>query len=101
MMSNVSFHELKETNLEEDVLELHLHKLNIVDTLFKNGKTRNKILNNIAFSYLLEDQDVLKNEVFIDRYNQLSTDKNHIEEINKIECVRILKGSVLKGLKSL
>lgn len=84
MMSNVSFHELKETNLEEDVLELHLHKLNIADTLFKNGKTRNKILNNIAFSYLLEDQDVSKNAVFIDRYNQLSTDKNHIEEINKI-----------------
>lgn len=92
MMSNISFHELKETNLEEDVLELHLHKLNIADTLFKNVKTRNKILNNIAFSYLLEDQDVAKNATFLERYNQLSTDKNQIEEINKIGgSIQLLK----------
>lgn len=84
MMSNVSFNALKEVDLEENVLELHLHKLNIADTLFKNEKIRNKIVNNIAFSYLLEDQDANKNAIFLERYNQLSSDKEKINEINKI-----------------
>ena len=80
--------ELEEDELEEDTvgingsivededLEQHIHKLNIADTLFKNEKIKNKILDNIAFSYLLEDQNMVNNQKFLTRYNELSTDKS-------------------------
>lgn len=83
-LGNVSSSQLNSVNLEDEDLEQHIHKLNIADTLFKNEKIKNKILNNIAFSYLLEDQNIVNNQTFLARYNELSTDKSKQNEINKI-----------------
>lgn len=82
-LGNVSFNQ-PNTNQENEDLDLHIHKLNIADTLFKNEKIKNKILHNIAFSYLLEDQNITNNQKFLARYNELSTDKSMMNEINKI-----------------
>ncbi|MBC8882763.1 hypothetical protein H9X57_03320 [Flavobacterium piscinae] len=83
-LGNVSFSQINSVNVEEEDLEQHIHKLNIADTLFKNEKIKNKILDNIAFSYLLEDQNIINNQTFLKRYNELSTDKSKQNEINKI-----------------
>lgn len=91
-LGNVSFAQPNSTNLEDEDLEQHIHKLNIADTLFKNEKIKNKILDNIAFSYLLEDQNIFNNQKFLARYNILSTDKSKQNEINKI-------GSSIQNLK--
>lgn len=84
MMSNVSYTNVKSKDNLNEALEIHLHKLNIADTLFKKEKVKNKILNSVAFSYLLEDQNIANNTVFIKRFNDLSTDKESLDEINKL-----------------
>jgi len=92
MLNNVAFTNIYPQNLEEEALELHIQKLNIADTLFKNESIKNKIIDNIAFSYLLEDQNIDQNKKFLIRYNQLSTDNSNLNEINKIgESIQLLK----------
>jgi hypothetical protein len=63
----------------------NIEKLNIVDTLIQNQKVKNAILNNIAFIYLLEDQNIYNNDKFLTRYFELSTDKDQHNEILQIQ----------------
>lgn len=84
MLNNTAFTKISPENMQEEVLPLYLQKLNIADTLFSNASIKNEIIDNIAFSYLLEDQNIENNKTFLARYNQLSTDKSNINEINKI-----------------
>jgi hypothetical protein len=83
MMSNVSFYETKDKTELDEALAVNIHKLNIADTLFKITAIKDKVLKNIAISYLLEDQKVENNGVFFERLNTLVTDKSKIEEVNK------------------
>jgi hypothetical protein len=83
MMSNVSFYETTDKPDLDEALAVNIHKLNIADTLFKITAIKDKVLKNIAISYLLEDQKVENNEVFFERLNALVTDKSKIEEVNK------------------
>lgn len=71
-------------NLNND-LEENIIKLNIVDSLITNPKVKNKILNNIAFMYLLEDQNIESNKKFLNRYFEISTDTTQHNEIIKIK----------------
>ncbi len=76
-----------ETNFDKNV-----EKLNIVDTLIYNEKVKNAILDNIAFMYLLDDQNISNNERFLKRYFELSTDKNQHNEILQIQkAIQTLK----------
>jgi peroxiredoxin len=84
MLNNTAFTKISPENMQEEVLPLYLQKLNIADTLFSNASIKNEIIDNIAFSYLLEDQNIENNKTFLKRYNQISTDKSNINEINKI-----------------
>lgn len=87
MLSNVSFEEIAhKTNLNENekAIEMAIVKLNIADTLFKNDFTRNRILDQITFNYLLEDQNVNNTERFLKRYHELSTNEDKKSEIRKI-----------------
>jgi len=65
-------------------LKTNINKLNIADTLIKNETVRNTILNNIAFTYLLEDQNMVNNQKFLETYHKYSTDKSRKNEILKI-----------------
>jgi peroxiredoxin len=65
-------------------LTTYVNKLNIADTLIKNEKVKNSILNNIAFSYLLEDQNMVNNQKFLESYRKFSTDTSKKNEILKI-----------------
>ena len=66
-------------------LTTNINKLNIADTLIRNEKVKNSILNNIAFSYLLEDQNMVNNQKFLNIYRKYSTDNSSKNEILKIE----------------
>ncbi|MDI9256937.1 TlpA family protein disulfide reductase [Flavobacterium sedimenticola] len=65
-------------------LKTNINKMNIADTLFKNEKIKNTVLNNIAFTYLLEDQNMVNNQTFLAAYHKFSTDKSQKNEITKI-----------------
>lgn len=63
----------------------NIEKLNIVDTLIRNAKVKNAILDNIAFMYLLDDQNINNNDLFLKRYFELSTDQGQHNEIKQIQ----------------
>lgn len=75
---------VSEKNLETD-FEKNIAKIKIVDSLISNQKVKNKILNNIAFVYLLEDQNIANNNKFLKRYFEISTDSTQHNEILKIQ----------------
>ncbi|MFN3755366.1 MAG: TlpA family protein disulfide reductase [Flavobacterium sp.] len=83
MMSNVSFYKTSQNSGVGNALEINIHKLNIADTLFKVSAVKDKVLKNIAISYLLEDQKSENNYIFFNRLNDLVKDKSNIEEVNK------------------
>ena len=71
-------------DLNENSLENNIEKLNITDTLIKNQKVKNVVLNNVAMMYLLEDQNMYNNQKFIERYLKLTTDEDNKKEITEI-----------------
>jgi hypothetical protein len=83
MLNNVSLQK-DHLDLNENSLENNIEKLNITDTLIKNQKVKNVVLNNVAMMYLLEDQNMYNNQKFIERYLQLTTDKENKKEITEI-----------------
>jgi len=92
MMSNVSFFQSSQNSSIENVLDVNIHKLNIADTLFKVPVVKDRVLKNIALSYLLEDQKSENNYIFFNRLNELVSDRSKIAEVNKIaESIQLLK----------
>ncbi|MGL2964193.1 TlpA family protein disulfide reductase [Flavobacterium sp. RSB2_4_14] len=89
-MSAINYHNhFSEVDL---ALKTNINKLNIADTLIKSEKIKNTILNTIAFQYLLEDQNIVNNNLFIDTYYKYSTDKSYKNEILKIgNAIQLLK----------
>ncbi len=65
-------------------LKTNINKLNVADTLIKNEKVKNIVLNNIALKYLLEDQNMVNNQEFLKTYHKYSTDNSKKNEILKI-----------------
>ena len=96
MLNNIALQNNKQ-DLDENSLDNNIAKLNIIDTLIKNEKVRNVVLNNVAMMYLLEDQNMYNNQKFIERYLQLSTNKVQEKEISAIyNAVQNLKvGNIL------
>lgn len=94
MLNNLASNKIVDSNisLADEALDVNIKKLNIADTLFENEQIKNTILDNIAFAYLLEDQHIVNNKKFLDRYNQLSTDKSQQNEITKIgDAIQMMK----------
>lgn len=100
MLNNITYAK-NEGVYNEMSLENNIHKLNIADTLIGNIQTKNVILNNIAYMYLLEDQNMFNNKKFIDRYLELSTDKRQQEEVSKISNAiqNLNAGSAIPNIK--
>ncbi|MXN90709.1 redoxin family protein [Flavobacterium sp. Sd200] len=90
----------KDGMAEESSFRDNISKLDIADSVFKNKAVKNEVLNALAFNYLLEDQNMANNQKFLDRYMQLSSDKNADNEIRKIgEAIKNLKpGSDLPSI---
>lgn len=86
MLNNMAMEKVSNESASpsDKALDMNIAKLNITDTLFENQEIKNTVLDNIAFAYLLEDQHIINNKKFLDRYNELSTDKSNQNEITKI-----------------
>jgi hypothetical protein len=84
LLNNLTFTE-KQGNIDEFALENNIKKLNIADTLIKNSKIKNHVLNGLALRYLMEEQNMFNNSAFIKRFLELSTDKKMQNEIKTIE----------------
>lgn len=65
-------------------LENNIQKLKVADSIFTNTSIKNSILHNIAFRYLLEDQNSKHNKAFLEQYFKLSSDKKSNESIRQI-----------------
>ena len=93
MLNNVSTIKYHNHFTEQNLaLKTNVNKLNIADTLIKNEKVKNTILNNIATYYLLEDQNMSNNNLFLDTYYKYSTDKSQKNEILKIgNAIQLLR----------
>lgn len=102
MLNNVSTIKYHNHFSEVDLaLKTNINKLNIADTLIKNRVVKNKILNNIAFQYLLEDQNVVNNQEFLKIYHKYSTDNSQKNEINNIgnAIQQLLSGKKLPNVE--
>lgn len=65
-------------------LKANMSKMKIADSLIQNKKIKNMILNQIAYNYLMEDQNMHNNERFFETYQRYSTDKSEKAEFKKI-----------------
>ena len=81
-MGSINYHNhFTEADL---ALKTNINKMQIADTLIKNEKLKNTMLDNIAFTYFLEDQNMVNNKSFLESYHKYSTDKSKKNEIAKI-----------------
>ena len=62
-----------------------MKKLNVADTLIKNHKIKNHVLNGLALRYLMEEQNMVDNSAYIKRFLELSTDDKMQNEIITIQ----------------
>lgn len=69
---------------QPDALANTITKLAIVDSIFTNPTIKNDVLNTLAFNYLLEDQNIINNQKFLEHYARISTDNSSDNEIKKI-----------------
>jgi hypothetical protein len=103
MLSNISFQEVNHKNIAESekTLQMGLIKLHIADTLFKDMEVKDRVLEQIAFNFLLEDQNIHNTEKLLKLYSNLSTDKTKKEEINKIDIAiqKLTKNAALPTIK--
>lgn len=84
--------ESKSYNPINQALKINLKKLSTADSLIKNEKLKNLVLNNIAFKYLLEDQNMTNNNLFLDTYYKYLTDRTQKNEIIKLgNAIQLLK----------
>lgn len=85
MLNNMVYeHCLNNGHNTDLALHCNIEKLKQTNELFKSEKIKNTILNNIAFMYLLEDQNLASNQTFLNEYFKYSTDKSTHNEISKI-----------------
>jgi hypothetical protein len=85
MLNNVAFTSASRRGEDADMaLKANTIKLEIADTLFKNEKVRNTIVNNIAYTYFMEDQNMVNHEKFMETYNRVSTDKSQRNDIIRL-----------------
>lgn len=73
----------KSRALNENSTAFNISKLHVADSLFSNKALKNTILDNIAFAYLLEDQNMTSNTMFLKQYESLSTNNDPDNEISR------------------
>lgn len=84
MMLTNRVYEKQHNNYNDMSLNSNIEKLNLTDSIIKNEKIKNGVLNQLASMYLLEDQNMKNNTLFIKRYLELSSDEKHQNEIKDI-----------------
>lgn len=66
-------------------LHFNEHKLHVIDSLVQGKELRDNLFRNVAFNYLLKENNAPKNnEVFIEQFQKVSGNNAHIEEIENL-----------------
>lgn len=73
---------LKTPDLDEQ--KTALAKLQTTDSLIENAYLKNKVVNNIAFMYLMQDEKNAADTTFLNEYLKVSTDKDKKGKIEKM-----------------
>jgi hypothetical protein len=82
MLNNLGDVEHKKNLSDADLaLKSSINKMQIADTLIKNQKVRAMLMENVAFTYLLEDQNMGNNQSFFETYKKYVTDKDSENDI--------------------
>lgn len=82
MLNNMAYCKSKQT--EECSFINNINKLYITDSIFKNKNTKNVLLKKLALIYFMQDQDIDNNKEYINTFQEISTDKKDLQEINLI-----------------
>lgn len=61
-----------------------LKKLQIIDSITQNQSLKNKIANNIAFFYLMDQENNVYDTLFLEQFYTISTDDQKKEEIQDL-----------------
>jgi|SRR5690554_863418 len=64
--------------------ETTLKKIEITDTITNNQSLKNKIANNIAFRYLMAKEENANDNVFLEKYYQISTDTEKKDKVRDL-----------------
>lgn len=76
MLNNMGYEQVKAPKTEADeVLQTTIQKMKIADTLIKNNKVRALLFDHIAFTYLLEDQNMNNNHSFFEAFKKYAPDQ--------------------------
>ncbi len=92
MLNNIVLTDCK-GHLDDMSLENNIKKLQIADTLIKDKRVKNLVINNIANMYLLTDQCSINNEKFFNLYSKMVSDE-------KMKSKVIQTANNIKKLKS-
>ncbi len=98
-MGSINYH--NHYSDSELALKTNINKLNVADSLIKDNKVKNYILDNIAFTYFIEDQNIENNKTFLEVYKKFSSNKSNNNEILEIgKTIQLLKsGNSLPEIK--
>ncbi len=91
-LGNLSYMSCKKNCMTPDTAEmiknpLHFshHQLYMIDSLVKQKELRDNLFRNVAYDYLLENNDSEANiEVFIQKFHEYSLNNKHIDEIDRL-----------------
>ncbi len=86
---NVSFMTCShKCQVENDVVgnKLHFnkHKLKLIDSIVQEKELKDNLFRNVAMDYLLKNNDIEENKIFIDQFHKFSNNNKHIDEINSL-----------------
>ena len=101
MLTNIASLKYHNHLSEVDVaLRTGINKLNSANDLIKNEKVKNSVVNNIAFQYLLEDQNMVHVQEFLSVYKKISTDNSKKNEIRNLgNSIQLLtSGKILPSI---
>jgi hypothetical protein len=93
MLNNIVLTESK-GSLDDMSLENNIKKLQIADTLIKDKRVKNLVVNNIANMYLLSDQCVVNNGKFFNLYSKMVSDEKMKSKVMQTaNCIQKLKNN--------
>lgn len=103
---NVSFMTCShQCQVKNDVVgnQLHFnkHKLKLIDSIVREKELKDNLFRNVAMDYLLKNNKLVDNKIFIEQFHEVSNNNKHIKEINDLYegILKIQPGNEVPNIK--
>jgi len=103
---NVSFMTCShQCQVKNDVVgnQLHFnkHKLKLIDSIVREKELKDNLFRNVAMDYLLKNNKLVDNKIFIEQFHKVSNNNKHIKEINDLYegILKIQPGNEVPNIK--